>query len=137
MSGRRRALVAALAIGLCVATLDAAAGKPIETPRLTVIVNDYAGASPAVLELAKSHVTFIYRAAGVDVDWMDHGDPRLDDQELLKSLITVTLYSSEMANRFADPEWVVGKAPPGGRTVKVFYDRLSDIRSGHHGEAGF
>ena len=31
----------------------------------------------------------------------------------------------------------MGKAPPGGRTVKVLYHRLDDLRGGHAAEAAF
>src|SRR5262245_35079178 len=102
MSGHRAALVAALAFGLRAATLDAAPATPLDTPRLAVIVNDYAGAAPAVLELTKSHVTYIYRVAGVEVDWIDRDDPRVRDDEFMKSIVTVSLYSEEMANRSGD-----------------------------------
>jgi hypothetical protein len=88
-----------------------------------------------VLDRAKSHVTFIYQVAGIDIDWFDRDDPRLLDPEILKSLVTVTLYSAEMANRSPDRESVVGKAPPGGRTVKVLYERLEDIWGGRLGKA--
>ena len=130
MSGRRSALVAALAFTLRVAALHAAPGKELDTPRLAVVVNDYAGAEPAVLELAKSHVILIYRGAGVAVDWVDREDPRLDDQAFLKSIVTVSLYSEEMDDRSDVRDAVVGKAPPGGRTVKVLYHRLEEIWSG-------
>jgi len=137
MSGRRSALVAALAFALRVAALDAAPGKELDSPRLVVVVNDYAGATPAVLELAKSHVTLIYGAAGVIVDWIDREDPRLDDQLFLKSLVTVSLYSEEMGNQSDGRDAVVGKAPRGGRTVKVLYHRLEEIWSGRIPEAAF
>ena len=99
MSGRRQALVAALAFLLSASTLDAAAAMPLAAPRLVVLVNDYAGAAPAVLARAQSHVTFIYRVAGVDILWIERDDPRLQDAEFLKSMVTVTLYSEEMENR--------------------------------------
>ena len=137
MSGRRSALVAALAFTLRVAALHAAPGKELDTPRLAVVVNDYAGAEPAVLELAKSHVILIYRGAGVAVDWVDREDPRLDDQAFLKSIVTGSLYSEEMDDRSDVRDAVVGKAPPGGRTVKVLYHRLEEIRSGRTPEAAF
>jgi hypothetical protein len=137
MSGRRSALAAALAFGLRAAALHAAPGKELDTPRLAIVVNDYAGAEPAVLELAKSHVILIYRAAGVAVDWVDREDPRLDDQAFLKSIVTVTLYSEEMVDRSGDPDAVVGKAPPGGRMAKVLYHRLEDIWTGRIPEAAF
>jgi hypothetical protein len=137
MSGRRSALVAALAFTLRVAALHAAPGKELDTPRLAVVVNDYAGAEPAVLELAKSHVILIYRGAGVAVDWVDREDPRLDDQAFLKSIVTVSLYSEEMDDRSDVRDAVVGKAPPGGRTVKVLYHRLEEIWSGRTPEAAF
>ena len=89
MSCHRGALVAALAFGLRVAALDASPAKQLDTPQLTVMVNDYAGAAPAVLESAKSTVTFIYRVAGVEVDWIDRNDPRLPDDDFMKSIVTV------------------------------------------------
>jgi hypothetical protein len=58
-------------------------------------------------------------------------------RELLTSIVTVTLYSAEMANRFADQDTVLGKAAPGGRIVKVLYDRLEDIRGGRSAESAF
>jgi hypothetical protein len=137
MPGHRRALVAALVFGLCVATLDAAPAKQFDGPRFAVIVNDYAGVAPAVLESAKAIVTVIYRAAGVDVDWIDRGDPRLGDDEVMKSIVTISLYSAEMTHRSRDPEPVVGRAATGGRTVRVLYDRLEDIRGGRSSETAF
>jgi hypothetical protein len=137
MSGRWSALVAALAFTLRAAALHAAPGKDLDTPRLVVVLNDYAGAAPAVLDLAKSHVIMIYRAAGVAVDWVDREDPRLDDQAFLKSIVTVSLISEAMDNGSDERESVVGKAPPGGRTVKVLYHRLEEIWSGRTPEAAF
>jgi hypothetical protein len=137
MSGYRSALVAALVFVLCAAALDAARAKPAETPRLAVIVIDYAGAPPAVLESAKSHVTFIYHTAGVEIDWIERDDPRVRDDEFMKSIVTVSLYSAEMANRAADPDAVVGKAPAGGRTVTVLYHRLEDVWGGRSTPAAF
>jgi hypothetical protein len=130
MPGRRSALVAALVFGLCVAALGAAPAKPSDTPRLTVIINDYAGAAPVVLEYAKQNVTFIYRVAGVEIEWIDRDDPRLRDDEFMKSIFTVTLYSAEMTNRAGDRDSVVGRAAAGGRNVRVLYPRLEDIRGG-------
>ena len=83
-----------------------------------------------VLELAKSHVILIYRGAGVAVDWVDREDPRLDDQAFLKSIVTVSLYSEEMDDRSDVRDAVVGKAPPGGRTVKVLYRQLEESGAG-------
>ena|SRR5215471_6401256 len=137
MSGHRSALVSALAIGLRVATLDAAPAKQVDTPRLAVILNDYAGAQPDVLARAKSHVTVIYSVAGVEVEWIDRDDPRLAERDFLNSVVTVSLYSDEMANRAADPEAVVGKAAPGGRTAKVMYDRIAGIGRGRSADSSF
>ena len=137
MSGRWSAAVAALVIALRVAALDAAAGNRPETPRLAVVVNDYAGASPELLDLAKSHVTFIYEAAGVDLDWVDRDDPRLSDEDFLKAIVTVSLYSDEMADRATSQDDVVGKAPPGGRTAKILYQRLARLWTGRTAEASF
>src|SRR5262245_3501009 len=137
MSGHRAALVAALAFGLRVATLDAAPANQLDTTRLAVIVNDYANAAPAVLDLAKSHVTYIYHVAGVEVDWIDRDDPRVRDEEFLKSIITVSLYSEEMANRSGEGDSVVGRAAPGGRTVRVLYHRLEEIRGGRSAQTAF
>src|SRR5262245_33784966 len=99
MSGHRSAFVAALTFALRIAALDATPATQPEMPRLAVTVNDYAGAPLAVLEDAKSHVSFIYRVAGVELVWIDRDDPRLRDPELLKSIVTVSLYSEEMTNR--------------------------------------
>jgi hypothetical protein len=138
MPGHRRALVAALVFGLRVVTLDAGPAKQqLDTPRLAVIVNDYAGASPRVLEGAKQNVAFIYRVAGVEIDWIDRDDPRCRDDEFMKSIVTVTLYSAEMANRAGDRESVVGRAAAGGRTVRVLYHRLEDIRGGRSAQTAF
>jgi hypothetical protein len=137
MSGHRSALVAALVFVLGITVLGAAPAKPLETRRLAVIVNDYAGAAPAVLKRAKSHVTFIYRVAGVGIDWIDRDDPRLRDDELLKSFVTVTLYSAEMASRFPRRDSAVGRAAAGGRTVTVLYHRLEDVWGGRSGQAAF
>jgi hypothetical protein len=137
MSRRWSALAAALAIGLRAAALHAAAGKELDPPRIAVVVNDYAGAKPEVLELAKLHVILIYRVAGVAVDWIDRDDPRLDDQAFLKTIVTVSLSSEDMENRSDVRESVVGKAPPGGRTVKILYHRLEEIWSGRTSEAAF
>jgi len=137
MSGQRSALVAALAFVLGVAAVDAAPANPLETPRLAVIVNDYAGAAPDVLERAKSHVTFIYRVAGVEIDWIDGDDPRLGDDEFLKSIVTVSLYSAEMASRSTRQDSAVGRAAAGGRTVTVLYHRLEDVCGGRSAQAAY
>jgi hypothetical protein len=137
MSGHRSALVAALAFVLGVAVLDAAPAKRLETRRLAVIVNDYAGAAPDVLERAKSHVTFIYRVAGVEIDWIDRDDPRLRGDEFLKSIVTVSLYSAEMASRSTRRDSAVGRATAGGRTVTVLYHRLEDVWDGRSARAAF
>jgi hypothetical protein len=137
MPGRWSALVAALMFGLCVAALGAAPARPSDTPRLTVIINDYAGAAPVVLEGAKQNVTFIYCVAGVAVDWIDHDDPRLRDDQFMKAIVTVTLYSAEMTNRAGDRESVVGGAAAGGRTVRVLCHRLEDIRGGRSAQTAF
>ena len=68
---------------------------------------------------------------------MDREDPPLDDEALLKSIVTVSLYSEEMDDCSDVRDAVVGKAPPGGRTVKVLYDRLEEIWSGCTPEAAF
>ena len=137
MSFHRSALVAALVFVLCAVALDAAPAKPLEAPRLAVFVNDYAGAAPAVLERAKSQVSLIYQVAGVEIDWIDRDDPRLGDDEFLKSIVTVTLYSAEMASRFNREDDAVGRAVSGGRTVTVLYHRLEDVWDGHSDQAAF
>ena len=55
----------------------------------------------------------------------------------MKSIVTVSLYSAEMANRSGDEDSVVGRAAAGGRTVKVLYHRLEDIRGGRSAQTAF
>jgi hypothetical protein len=98
-----------------------------------VLVEDHAGVSGDILEHAREVAKQLYRDIEVDIVWLEHGDPRLQDAAVLKSLIIVHVLTREMADSMRTPSGLLGMAVSGSRFAKVFYARIEDVSPTRNG----
>jgi hypothetical protein len=122
----------AVAIALAVMGRPAAAqDRPIY---MTIVVQDLAGLSPAVIRQAETVVTRIYSQIGVQITWREivgFEEPTAIEQAADvvhgESTIHVGLLSAEMEHRARPERGRLGMALSGTRLVRVFVNRVEHV----------
>lgn len=111
---------------------DTAADEPVE---VKVLLKDYAGVSPDVLEKAKEITTRIYRRIGVDVTWFGTGADRqavprdpAELQAFCSSVLVVNLHE-EVPPEDEGRVGMMGMAPEGSRVARVFMEPIAQAAS--------
>jgi hypothetical protein len=128
-------LAAAVAITSISTKACADSGKPVLVFRL---INS-ACVPIKVIEDAKRHVQRIYGESGIQIEWMESGEPSTASHERKHLTLTMTLVSESLATPMGQREAATGFAisndGKGARVAYVFVerierqaDRVSDLR---------
>jgi hypothetical protein len=119
MTRSMRATSASVFLTLGVAAPGAAADQAPPS-KVGIFVSDEAHLPERVVRHAQQEVTRIYRAVGVDIDWVDRAASTFR--------LTVVILPQEMAERMKRPPTAMGATPSDpsarGRLAYVFYDRV-------------
>jgi hypothetical protein len=122
----------ALIAGCSLTGAAPASGQNGKSTTLLLLVHDAAGVPAGVLEQAKEQTRRVFQDIDVETLWLEHGDARLEDASILKSLVVVNLLALHAADRTTMPGSVCGLASPGTHLVTVFYNRIESLSPRHN-----
>ena len=126
MAKATRTVAASVLLGLCLVAKSVTA-ETADAPKLMVLVDDYASVPASALARARADATRIFDDVGVKILWLDRHDARLQDVDVLRSVVIVHLLTREMASLKNLPEDRMGEACSGINVVTVDYDRIDGL----------
>jgi hypothetical protein len=133
MTRATRTLTAGFILGWSLVGAAPASAETLKATTLMVLVQDDASVPANTLESGKEKARRVFQHMDVEIIWLEHGDARLEDPAVLRSLVVVHLVAREMTDRTKTADSVFGMASPGTHLVIVFYNRIENLsRTGDH-----